>query len=173
MEDVRNSSEFCGGQEVRAQTSFWLRQHLCHRVFSLHPIENYRPPMLSGHKDTLVGVFFTGAAADSAAELNGTTALHMLTVSRDGALYAWQFHSDQPQPHSQHDDGVDELSEADARPSKRLKAASSTNYAGALLPTALLFMTSSCYGTVSWKMFFCTTVLSMTCTRCGSGSWKC
>ena len=100
--------------------------------------------MLSGHKDTLVGVFFTGAAAASAAELDGTTAPHLLTVSRDGALFAWQFHSDQPQPHSHHDDGVDELSEADARQPKRLKAASSTNFAGMFSCPPVLFMTPSC-----------------------------
>lgn len=108
--------------------------------------------MLSGHKDMLVGVFFTGAAAASAAELDGMTAPHLLTVSRDGALFAWQFQSDQPQPHSQHEDSIDELPEADERPPKRLKAASSTNFAG---------------------VFSCAAVLSVTCFRCGIVSWIC
>ena len=105
------------------------------RVFSLHHIEGYRPLMLSGHKDMLVGVFFVGAAAASAAELDGAAAPNLLTVSRDGALFAWQFHSDQPQ--ATHEKGVDGHSDErapgdDERPPKRLRAASSTNYAGAL-----------------------------------------
>ncbi len=108
-----------------------------YRVFSLHPIEGYRPPMLSGHKDMLVGVFFVGAAAASAAELEGTVAPHLLTVSRDGALFAWQFHSDQPSAPAQPSEaGVngqsDWPSQGDDRPSKRQRAAGSTNYAGAL-----------------------------------------
>ena len=34
---------------------------LLHRVFSMEPIEGYRPPLLSGHRDTPVAVFFAGA----------------------------------------------------------------------------------------------------------------
>lgn len=103
------------------------------RVFSLHQIEGYRPPMLSGHKDMLVGVFFVGAAAASAAELDGAAAPHLLTVSRDGALFAWQFHSDQPQaqPEAGANGHSDEGAPGDDRPPKRLRLASSTNYAGA------------------------------------------
>jgi hypothetical protein len=37
-----------------------MLSNACCRVFSLHPIEGYEPPMLSGHKDSLVSIFFTG-----------------------------------------------------------------------------------------------------------------
>ena len=56
------------------------------RVFSLDPIEGYRPPTLAGHRDALVGVFFASpnpAAAAPHADL--------LTVSRDGALFCWAY----------------------------------------------------------------------------------
>lgn len=39
----------------------------CCRVFSLDPIEGYEPPTLSGHKDGIVGVFFSGPATRRAA----------------------------------------------------------------------------------------------------------
>lgn len=31
------------------------------RVFSLDPVENFRPPVLTGHKDTPLAVFWAGA----------------------------------------------------------------------------------------------------------------
>ena len=64
------------------------------RVYSLQPIEGYRPPILSGHKDALVGVFFAGSRAASSAELDGRVAPDLLTVSRDGALFMWSFEAD-------------------------------------------------------------------------------
>ncbi|KAK9915110.1 hypothetical protein WJX75_004822 [Coccomyxa subellipsoidea] len=117
-----------------SEDSEWIAvasKDLSARVFSLHQIEGYRPPMLSGHKDMLVGVFFVGAAAASAAELDGAAAPHLLTVSRDGALFAWQFHSDQPQaqPEAGANGHSDEGAPGDDRPPKQLRSASSTNYA--------------------------------------------
>lgn len=55
-------------------------------MFSLDPIEGYRPPTLAGHRDTLVGVFF--ARPDPAA---AAPRADLLTVSRDGALFCWAY----------------------------------------------------------------------------------
>lgn len=40
-------------------------------VFSLHPIEGYSPPTLTGHKDGLIGVYFTHEATQTATQLAG------------------------------------------------------------------------------------------------------
>jgi len=61
------------------------------RVFSLNPVEGYRPPTLAGHRDALVGVFFAHAAAAAAAAATGATPPALLTVSRDGALFCWAY----------------------------------------------------------------------------------
>jgi len=61
------------------------------RVFSLDPVEGYRPPTLAGHRDALVGVFFAHAAAAAAAATTGATPPALLTVSRDGALFCWAY----------------------------------------------------------------------------------
>ena len=68
-------------QSVRALS--WLG--MC-RVFSLDPIEGYRPPTLAGHRDALVGVFF--AHPDPAA---ANPRIDLLTASRDGALFCWTY----------------------------------------------------------------------------------
>ncbi|KAK9845761.1 hypothetical protein WJX81_001752 [Elliptochloris bilobata] len=56
------------------------------RVFSLDPIEGYRPPTLAGHRAALVGVFF--AHPDPAA---APPRVDLLTASRDGALLCWTY----------------------------------------------------------------------------------
>jgi hypothetical protein len=108
----------------------------------LHAIKDYRPPTLSGHKDGLVAVFFTGSRAVSAAELEGRPGPDLLTVSRDGALFTWRFEQDpaaaRGAPASQAtladgQDGADEDGAAAAsRPDKRRKtdAQRCKNYAG-------------------------------------------
>lgn len=62
----------------------------CIRVFSLHPLEGYRPATLTGHKDTVVAVFWAGARAAAAAQLEGEPAADLYTVSRDGAVFPWR-----------------------------------------------------------------------------------
>ncbi|KAI8469923.1 MAG: WD40 repeat-like protein [Monoraphidium minutum] len=59
------------------------------RVFSLNPIPGYVPPILAGHKDRLVGLYFTSDATQSAAALAGLPPAHLYTVSADGALLGW------------------------------------------------------------------------------------
>ncbi|MEW5311682.1 MAG: hypothetical protein WDW38_003377 [Sanguina aurantia] len=61
------------------------------RVFSLDPIEGYEPPTLSGHKDGIVGVFFSGPATRRAAVVDGKEPAVMYSLSRDGALHAWAY----------------------------------------------------------------------------------
>lgn len=75
--------------------SSWIvaaSKDLATRVFSMHPIEGYRPPTLTGHKDVTVAVHFTSAAVQEAAGLLGKEVPALYTLSRDGALHAWTYH---------------------------------------------------------------------------------
>jgi periodic tryptophan protein 2 len=58
-------------------------------VFSLNPVPGYAPATLAGHKEGLVGVFWSGPTTQAAAALAGQGASHLYTVSRDGALFGW------------------------------------------------------------------------------------
>eukprot|EP00798_Chlamydomonas_sp_ICE-L_P014256 gene14256-20229_t len=58
-------------------------------VFSLNPIEGYEPPVLSGHRDGIVGIFFTGVATQKAAIVEGKEPPILCTLSRDGGLFSW------------------------------------------------------------------------------------
>ena len=61
--------------------SAWLAtgsRDLAARVLTREPIPGYVPPMLSGHREPLAGVFFAGASPRE-----------LITVSRDGALFYW------------------------------------------------------------------------------------
>ena len=79
-----------------------VSKDLAARIFSLHALEGYRPPTLSGHKDTPVGVFFASRPAASGVSLGGSSAADLLTVSRDGALFTWEFQASAPAPEEQH-----------------------------------------------------------------------
>ena len=75
--------------------SLWVAaasKDLTARVFSLDPIEGYRPPTLAGHKESLVGVHFTQDKVVEAAGLLGKEAVALYTLSRDGALFAWSYY---------------------------------------------------------------------------------
>lgn len=66
------------------------------RVFSREPVEGYRPPTLAGHRDTVVGVYFAEGGCDltvapAAAATLATPPGALYTVSRDGALFRWEF----------------------------------------------------------------------------------
>ncbi|KIM22567.1 hypothetical protein M408DRAFT_18150 [Serendipita vermifera MAFF 305830] len=54
------------------------------RLFSLHPIEGYRPKTFAGHRDSLVGAWIGGKNEDS-----------IYTVSKDGALFIWGAKTDE------------------------------------------------------------------------------
>jgi periodic tryptophan protein 2 len=68
------------------------------RVYSLNPIPGWTPPTLAGHKDALVGVFFTTAATQQAAQLAGQPPVVLYTVSKDGALFGWSLSGQHTQP---------------------------------------------------------------------------
>ena len=68
-----------------------VSKDLAARVFSLHALEGYRVPTLAGHKDTPVGVYFMHRPAASDISLDGRSAADILSVSRDGALFTWEF----------------------------------------------------------------------------------
>jgi WD40 repeat protein len=75
-----------------SQDSCWVAagsKDLTVRVFSMQPIEGYRPPTLSGHKEPPVAVHFTSGAVQEAAGLLGKQPPALYTLSRDGALHAW------------------------------------------------------------------------------------
>ena len=63
------------------------------RVFSLNPIPGFEPPVLAGHRDGIVGVYFSGEGMVRASEMEGGSGpaplLH--TISRDGAVFSWTF----------------------------------------------------------------------------------
>ncbi|KIK70124.1 hypothetical protein GYMLUDRAFT_187734 [Collybiopsis luxurians FD-317 M1] len=48
------------------------------RLFTLHPVEGYRPKTFAGHRDAVLGAFFSA---------DGNT---IYTVSRDGAVFIWK-----------------------------------------------------------------------------------
>lgn len=75
--------------------SCWIAaasKDLTTRVFSMHPIEGYRPPTLAGHKDTPVAVHFASSKMQEDANLLGKEAPALLTLSRDGALHEWAYY---------------------------------------------------------------------------------
>jgi len=61
------------------------------RIFSMHPVDGYRPPTLAGHKDTPVAVHFTSKKLQQDAELLGKESPMLFTLSRDGALHGWAY----------------------------------------------------------------------------------
>lgn len=64
------------------------------RVFSLDPIPGYEPPVLAGHRDGIVGIYFSGEGMVRAAEvegLSGSSQPLLHTISRDGAVFTWSF----------------------------------------------------------------------------------
>lgn len=61
------------------------------RVFSIDPLEGYRPPTLTGHRDTPVKVFFASSKLQESAQILGRDAPALYTVSRDGALFMWRY----------------------------------------------------------------------------------
>ena len=79
-----------------------VSKDLAARVYSLHALEGYRVPTLSGHKDTPVGVFFASRPAASDVSLGGGSTADLLTVSRDGALFTWEFQASSPAADEQH-----------------------------------------------------------------------
>ena len=117
-----------------------VSKDLAARVYSLQALEGYRVPTLAGHKDTPVGVFFMHRSAASDISLDGKSAADILTVSRDGALFTWEFQAassdgteqsrsaaaadEQHRPASAAEDGIadgrPEMS-ASAQPTKRQK----------------------------------------------------
>ena len=88
-----------------SQDGRWIAvvsKDLAARVFSLHALEGYRVPTLSGHKDTPVGIFFASRPAASDISLGDSSPADLLTVSRDGALFTWEFQASSPAADVQH-----------------------------------------------------------------------
>ncbi|KAG1660074.1 hypothetical protein FOA52_006420 [Chlamydomonas sp. UWO 241] len=61
------------------------------RVFSLNPYKGYEPAVLAGHRDGVVGIFFSSVAMRKAAQVDGKDLPLLYTVSKDGAIFAWAF----------------------------------------------------------------------------------
>ncbi len=112
-------------------------------MFSLHPLEAFRPPTLAGHKEGIVGVFWAGPRAAELAALDGAEAPHLFTVSRDGALFGWTFAEDAaarpadaegavalPESSSGDADEAAEGSEPGPAKRRRIEAPPGPNYAG-------------------------------------------
>ncbi|GAX86630.1 hypothetical protein CEUSTIGMA_g14038.t1, partial [Chlamydomonas eustigma] len=61
------------------------------RVFSLSPYKGYEAPVLAGHRDGIVAVFFSSEAMRKVAQVEGKGLPLLYTVSKDGALFSWHF----------------------------------------------------------------------------------
>jgi periodic tryptophan protein 2 len=59
------------------------------RVVSLSPIEGYRVPILVGHRESIVGVFFTGIPTEKCS-LNINYPMQIISISK-AALFQWTF----------------------------------------------------------------------------------
>jgi periodic tryptophan protein 2 len=64
---------------------------LAFRVFSLKPHKGYEAPVLAGHRDGIVAVYFSSEAMQKVAQVEGKDIPLLYTVSKDGALFSWHF----------------------------------------------------------------------------------
>ncbi|CAM6092951.1 unnamed protein product [Calypogeia fissa] len=62
---------------------------LSSKLFCIHRLPSYHPVTLTGHRDSIVAVFFSREKGSQA--VTGA-----YTVSRDGALFTWKFHPPPP-----------------------------------------------------------------------------
>lgn len=53
-------------------------------MFTVNPVEDYRPRTFTGHRDSVLGAWFTGHVDDPNDELR------VITVSKDGACFVWR-----------------------------------------------------------------------------------
>lgn len=80
-----------------SEDSTWIvagSKDLTVRVWSLNSIDEYLPPTLSGHKEAPIGVYFTTKKIQDSASLIGKNVPHLYTLSKDGALFSWNYHSE-------------------------------------------------------------------------------
>lgn len=90
------------------------------RIFSMHPIDGYKPPTLAGHKDTPIAVHFTSRRLQESAGLLSKEAPALYTLSRDGALHAWTYYKQEIE--EDEDEGKDDKEDANEEKSFRDEA---------------------------------------------------
>ncbi|KDQ58678.1 hypothetical protein JAAARDRAFT_34512 [Jaapia argillacea MUCL 33604] len=76
------------------------------RLFTLDPLEGFRPKTFAGHRDAVIGAYFS---ADGQ---------HIHTVSRDGAVFTWRAKSSDSNSDSDEDIGSDTSSSPNALTTK-------------------------------------------------------
>ncbi|POW07197.1 hypothetical protein PSTT_08455, partial [Puccinia striiformis] len=59
-------------------------QDMTVRMYTVNPVEGYRPRNFTGHKDTVLGAWLTGNLSDPNDEPR------VITVSKDGACFVWR-----------------------------------------------------------------------------------
>lgn len=91
---------------------------LTSRIFSMNPIEGYRPPTLAGHKDTPVAVHFTTKRVQEAAGLLSKETPVLYTLSRDGALHAWSYYKSEEEEQKQVEAEGEEATSSDSSASE-------------------------------------------------------
>eukprot|EP00897_Mesotaenium_endlicherianum_P009036 jgi/Mesen1/8160/ME000438S07262 len=64
------------------------------RVFSFEALQGYKPASLTGHRDSVVGVYFVQNPKTSIPGGEGSD-YGVYSVSKDGALFAWSFQGDE------------------------------------------------------------------------------
>jgi periodic tryptophan protein 2 len=79
------------------------------RIFSMHPIEGYKPPTLAGHKDTPIAVHFTSRRLQESAGLLSKEPPALYTLSRDGALHAWTYYKADNEEESEEEEEDEKL----------------------------------------------------------------
>jgi len=72
------------------------------RVFSLEPLDGFIPTTLGGHKDSVVGTYFSSDQET------------IYTVSRDGAVFSWRYEGP-PKAEDEIDDLPEEENESQMR----------------------------------------------------------
>jgi len=96
------------------------------RIFSMHPIDGYKPPTLAGHKDTPIAVHFTSRRLQESAGLLSKEAPALYTLSRDGALHAWTYYKREiEEPFDEEEEGKEDEENVDEEKSLKKKSSES------------------------------------------------
>merc|ERR1711933_265993 len=71
----------------------WGSEDLTVGILSFDPIEGYRVQMLVGHKDSLIGVFFTEQPLKKNSS-NSSDNVQILSISKDATFLQWTYKCD-------------------------------------------------------------------------------
>ncbi|EGG06958.1 uncharacterized protein MELLADRAFT_35901 [Melampsora larici-populina 98AG31] len=81
------------------------------RMYTVNPVEDFRPRTFTGHKESVLGAWFTGKIGDVNDEPR------VITVSKDGACFVWR-NKDEPEDSDDDTDSEDQKMTSSAPVSK-------------------------------------------------------